>query len=216
MDTKAKEINKYVRLEILLLIMIGWLGLLFSGTFNNNKEENQYSEVIVAENNPEDEISAKLTIFVEFVNNNKTGETKLNKEYINQGLLYLTGVLNAIIKNHYSSNNDMNNQKNDLLKINAKILNNDSLTAENLRKSLILSSKIITRIQSNEFPDLDEAVNDLGNSAREIDLNESSEILKYRTADFFEKSSNIFIAMAIIKAQRNNEVRDRFYGIRST
>ncbi|HSD63544.1 MAG TPA: hypothetical protein VLB50_07080 [Ignavibacteriaceae bacterium] len=216
MDMKAKEINKYVRLEILLLIMIGWLGLLFSGTFNNKKEENKYSEMIVAENNPEDEISAKLTIFIEFVNNNKTGEAKLNKEYINQGLLYLSGVLNAIIKNHYSGNTDMNNQKNDLLKINAKILNNDSLIAENLRKSLILSSKIISKIQSKEFPDLDEAVNDLGNSAREIDLNESSEILKYRTADFFEKSSNIFIAMAIIKAQRNNEVRDRFYGIRST
>ncbi len=198
-----------------MLVMIVWLGML-TGTTKEKKQEDQFSKMIVAESNPDDEISAKLTIFVEFVNKNKTGDTKLNKEYINQGLLYLSGVLSAIIKNHYSKNGDLNDQRNDLLKINAKILNDDSLSADNLRKSLLLSSKIISKIQSKEFPDLNDATKDLENSATDIDLKESPEILKYRTADFFEKFSNIFIAMAIMKAQRNSEVKDGFYEIRST
>lgn len=198
-----------------MLVMITWLGML-TGSNKEKKQENQYPKMFIAENNSEDEISTKLTIFVEFVNKNKTSDIKLNKEYINQGLLYLSGVLSAIIKNHYSNNGNLNDQRNDLLKINAKILNDDSLSADNLRKSLLLSSKIISEIQSKEFPDLNDATIDLENSAIDMDLKESPEMLKYKTADFFEKFSNIFIAMAIIKAQRNSEVRDGFYEIRST
>lgn len=215
MESNTKEKNNYLRFEIIILVIVAWLGML-SGTSKNKIEENQSTDVVVAENNPDDEISAKLTIFIEFINKNKQGEAKLDKEYINRGLLYLSGVLNAIVKNHYGNNADMNDQKNDLLKINAKILNDDSLSGETIQKSLVLSSKIISKIQSKEFPDLNEAAKDLENSAMEVDLKEPSGILKYRTADFFEKSSNIFIAMAIIKAQRNSEARDGYYGIRST
>lgn len=215
MNIKEKAKHNYLRMEIIILVVIAWLGIL-SGPARNSRDKDQYSEMKIADNNPDDEISAKLTMFIEFVNKNKAGETKLNKEYINQGLLYLSGVLSAIIKNRYGDRTDLNNQRTDLLKINEKILNDDSLSAGILRKSLVLSSNIIVKIQSKEFPDLNDAAKDLENSATEIDLNESTEILKYRTADFFEKSSNIFIAMAILKAQRNSEARDGFYGIRST
>ena len=110
----------------------------------------------------------------------------------------------------------MLNLKENLLKTNAKILNEDSMYAENLRKSLILSSKIISKIQSIEFPDLNEAAKELENAAMEVGSNESFDVIKYRTADYFEKSSEIFIAMVIIKARRNNEVKERFYEIKST
>ena len=216
MDTNKKiDKIKYIRLELLILILIAWMGMLL-GTSANNPENQYSSELIAAENNPEDEISAKLTVFIEFVNKNKTGDVDLNRQYVNKGLLYLSGVLSAIIKNHYSGNTALIDQREDLLKLNAKILNADSLSAGILRKSLLLSSKIISKIQSNEFPNLGEASKDLENAAMQIEHNETFEVLKYHTAEFFEKSSNIFIAMAIMKAQRNSEARDRFYGIRST
>jgi hypothetical protein len=208
-----KEYNriKFISWEFLILAVTIWIGSLLTGTSENSNLD-QYS-ALIADNFPDDETSAKLSDFLDFVSKNKT---RVNKQYVNRGLVYLSGVLGAMIKNHYSENAAMLNLKENLLKTNAKILNEDSMYAENLRKSLILSSKIISKIQSIEFPDLNEAAKELENAAMEVGSNESFDVIKYRTADYFEKSSEIFIAMVIIKARRNNEVKERFYEIKST
>ncbi len=213
MEENEKNKMKYISRELMLLVVIIWMGILLGSSINN---DDQYPALLVADNNQDDEISAKLIAFVEFVNNTKSDKAELNRQYVNNGLLYLSGVLNAIIKNHYRGSADMNAQREKLYKINAKILDDDSLSAENLRESLLLSSKIISGIQSNEFPGLKDASHDLENSALEIEHNETFEVLKYKTADYFEKSSDIFIAMFIIKEQKKSDANDLFYGIRST
>jgi len=212
LDQKTKKM-KYIGWEIALLIAIVWLGMQINSTYDNDSE---YSALVITENSPEDEIAAKLSIFIEFVKKNKPSETDIDKKYINKGLIYLAGVLNAMIQNHYSNDSNMKDQREKLLNINMKILNDDSLSAGNLRVSLLTASKIIAQIQIYEFPDLADASDDLVSSAMEIEKDESFDVLKFRTVDFFEKSSNIFIAMAIIKAQRNNEVRESFYHLRSS
>ncbi len=212
LDQKTKKM-KYIVWEIVLLIAIVWMGMQINSTY---EDESQYSALVITKDSPEDEIAAKLSIFIEFVKKNKPSATYIDKKYVNRGLIYLSGVLNAMIQNHYSNDSNMKVQREKLLNTNMKILNNDSLSAGTLRASLLTASKIIAQIQAYEFPDLADASDDLVSSAMEIDKDESFDVLKFRTVDFFEKSSNIFIAMAIIKAQRNNEVRDSFYNLRST
>ncbi len=204
---------KYLGWELVLLILIIWMGM----QINMYKTiDSPYAAMVITENSPEDEIAAKLAMFIEFVKKHRSTEPDLDRKYINRGLIYLSGVLNAMIKNHYKDNTGMKVQREKLLNINMKILNDDSLSAENLKASLLIASRIIARIQSHEYPDLSEASKDLINSANEIERDETFDILKLRTADFFEKSSNIFIAMVIIKAHRNNEIRNAFYNIKST
>jgi len=204
---------KYLAWEMILLILIIWMGMQIN-TYNS--ADDQYTAMVITENGPEDEIAAKLSMFIEFVNKHKSTDPDLDRRYVNKGLIYLSGVLNAMIQNKYQDNSGMKVQREKLLNINMKILNDDSLSAGNLKTSLLTASKIIARIQSYEFPDLSDASKDLINSAMEIEQNETFDILKFRTADFFEKSSNIFIAMAIIKAHRNNEIREDFYNIKSS
>ncbi len=204
---------KYLAWEMILLILIVWMGMRVT-TYDT--VDNSYSAMVITESGPEDEIASKLSMFIDFVKKHKSTDPDLDRKYVNRGLIYLSGVLNAMIQNHYKDNTGMKVQREKLLNINMKILNDDSLSAENLKASLLTASKIIAGIQVHEFPDLSDASQDLINSAREIEENETFEILKFRTADFFEKSSNIFIAMAIIKAHRNNEIRDEFYNIRSS
>ena len=204
---------KYLGWELVLLILIIWMGM----QINIYKTiDNPYAAMVITENGPEDEIAAKLAMFIEFVKKHKSTDPDLDRKYINRGLIYLSGVLNAMIKNHYQDNTGMMIQREKLLNINMKILNNDSLSADNLKASLLIASRIIARIQSQEYPNLSEASKDLTNSANEIEGDETFDILKFRTADFFEKSSDIFIAMAIIKAHRNNEIKKEFYNIKST
>ncbi len=204
---------KYLAWELVLVIVIVWLGMQIK-TYKTT--DGSYAAIVITENGPEDEIAAKLSMFIEFVKNHKSTDPDLDRKYVNKGLIFLSGVLNAMIQNHYQDNSGMKVQSEKLLSLNVKILNNDSLSAENLKESLLMASKIIARIQSYEFPDLSDASKDLINSAMEIEQNETFDILKFRTADFFEKSSNIFIAMAIIKAHINNEIEDNFYNIKST
>ncbi len=203
----------YLAWELVLIILIVWMGM----QINTYKTDNSsYTGMVITENGPEDEIAVKLSMFVEFVKKHKSTDPDLDRKYVNKGLIYLSGVLNAMIQNHYQNNTGMKVQREKLLNINLKILNTDSLTAENLKASLLTASKIIARIQSYEFPDLSDASKNLINSVMEIEQDETFDILKFRTADFFEKSSNIFIAMAIINAHRNNEIRNDFYNIRSS
>jgi len=208
-----KEYNriKFISWEFLILAITIWIGSMLSNTIENSSLDRY--PALIAENFPDDETSARLSDFLDFVSKNKTG---VSKQYVNRGLLYLSGVLGAMIKIRYSENAGMLDLKENLLKINAKILNEDSMYAENLRKSLILSSKIISKIQSIEFPDLNEAARELENAAMEVGSNETFDIIKYRTADYFEKSSEIFIAMVIIQARRDSEVKERYYEIKST
>ncbi len=204
---------KYLAWELVLIILIVWIGMQIT-TYKT--ADNSYNAMTITENGPDDEIAVKLSMFIKFVKEHKSSDPDLDRKYVNNGLIYLSGVLNAMIQNKYRDNAGMKVQREKLLNINTKILNDDSLSAENLKVSLLTASKIIARIQSFEFPDLSEASKDLISSAMEIEQNETFEILKFRSADFFEKSSNIFIAMAIIKANRNNEIREEFYNIKSS
>lgn len=211
-NNKNRKI-KYLAWELVLLILIIWMGMQIN-TYQT--EDNSYNAMAITENGPDDEIAAKLSMFITFVKEHKSSDPAIDRKYVDNGLIYLSGVLNAMIKTKYHDNSGMKIQREKLLKINMKILNDDSLSAENLKVSLLTASKIIARIQSYEYPDLSDASKDLINSAMEIEQNETFDILKFRSADFFEKSSNIFIAMAIIKANRNNEVREEFYNIKSS
>ncbi len=211
-DNENRKI-KYLAWELVLVILIVWMGMQIN-TYKN--ENSSYAAMVITENGPEDEIASKLSMFIDFVRKHKSTDPDLDRKYVNKGLIYLSGVLNAMIRNNYQDNAGMKIQREKLLNINMQILNNDSLDAENLKTSLLTASKIIARIQSFEFPDLSDASKDLINAAMEIEQDETFDILKFRTADFFEKSSNIFIAMAIIKAHRNNEIREDFYNIKSS
>ncbi len=213
MNNYDNRIMKYLAWELVLLIMIVWMGMQID---RYKTSDSSYAAMAITENNPEDEIASRLSMFIEFVKKHKSTDPELDRKYVNKGLIYLSGVLNAMIKNHYKDNTGMQAQREKLLNINTKILNDDTLSAENLKESLLIASNIIARIQDHEFPNLSEASKDLINSANEINRDETFEILKFRTADFFEKSSDIFIAMAIIKAHRNDEVREDFYNIRSS
>jgi hypothetical protein len=205
--------TKYVAWELVLFIMIAWMG----AQVNIYKQaDSPYAAIAITQNSPEDEIAEKLSVFIEFVKKHRSTDPGLDRKYVNKGLVYLSGVLNAMVKNHYKDNTGMQVQKEKLLNINMKILNDDSLSADNLKASLLIASHIIAGIQDHEFPNLSEASQDLINSANEIDKDETFDILKFRTANFFEKSSDLFIAMAVLKAHRNNEVREGFYNIRSS
>lgn len=85
-----KEYNriKFISWEFLILAVTIWIGSLLTGTSENSNLD-QYS-ALIADNFPDDETSAKLSDFLDFVSKNKTG---VNKQYVNRVWFTFPGCL---------------------------------------------------------------------------------------------------------------------------
>lgn len=193
-EKKKKPVWPWILGALLLLAGIIWLVVdTDSGNDNNQTATEQtYVQEEVYTDQQENLSSNAVEEFVTFVqDNNARQEMDLNHDYTAEGIRLLSAALNDVVDK--LGTEDVNiNQKKDYLNQKAQRIQQDPAStqhADTIRSAFITSAELMADIQSEHFPNLDDQVSNVKETAENIDPNTQTLNQKENVKAFFSSSA---------------------------